>query len=251
MENIRFFDCNATVGKRRIKNPGSFNETDELIRKMKYYGIEKALVRHSLASEYDPMTGNLALSEEIKNHPEFKKTWVILPHHTGEFPTPAKLKELLKTNNVSAVALYPKDHMYSLNDIVCGDLFNMAEDCCLPIFINHDQIPDYKVLYDVLTTHPKLRLILTDLHYNTSRTLYPMLEKFENLFIETIGFKVHNGIEDICRQFGANRLIFGTCAPVYSGGAAIAMITYAPINPEEKTMIASKNIEKLIGEVRL
>jgi hypothetical protein len=37
------------IGKRKIKNPGSFHETGELIRKMKYYGIEGAMVYHTLA----------------------------------------------------------------------------------------------------------------------------------------------------------------------------------------------------------
>ena len=251
MKPLKFFDCNAIVGKRRIKNPGSFYKTDELLRKMKYYGIENALVRHSLAVEYDPITGNQALTEEIKNHPNLNGTWIILPHHTGEFPNPLQLNKQLKENNIKTVAMYPKEHMYSLYDWVCGEIFEMLEEYNIPLLINHDQIINYKDLHELLTGHPNLRIILTDLHYNTGRNLYPLLNKFENLYIETIGFKVHNGIEDVCKKFGANRLIFGTCAPVYSGGAAIAMITYAQITNEEKSMIASGNLEKILKEVSL
>ena len=251
LKKLKFYDCNAMVGKRRIKNPGSFYKTDELIRKMEYYGIEKALVRHSLAGEYDPITGNSALTDEIKDRHNLSGVWVILPHQTGEFPNAALLRELLKENRISAVAMLPKDHMYNLDDWVCSELFDMLEETNLPLFINHDQILAYKDLHALLSSRPKLRIILTDLHYNTGRNLYPLLEKFENLFIETIGFKVHSGIEDVCRNFGAGKLIFGTCAPIYSGGAAVAMITYARISDEDKQMIASGNLEKLLGEVCL
>jgi len=197
------------------------------------------------------LTGNHALPDELKNHPKLSGTWVLLPHHTGEFPTPAELKDQLRASNIKTVTMYPKDHMYNLYEWVCGDLFDMLEECNIPLFINHDQIINYKDLHEVLNCHPKLRIILTDLHYNTGRNLYPLLDKFNNLFIETIGFKVHGGIEDVCRKFGTGRLVFGTCAPVYSGGAAVAMITYAQISDDEKCMIASGNLERLLKEVRL
>ena len=82
MDSVRFFDCSSMIGRRRIKDPSSFYETDELIRKMKYCGIESAMVYHSLASEYSPAVGNQMLMEEIKDFPFFMGVWVgFAPSH--------------------------------------------------------------------------------------------------------------------------------------------------------------------------
>jgi predicted TIM-barrel fold metal-dependent hydrolase len=90
---------------------------------------------------------------------------------------------------------------------------------------------------------------LTNLHYNCARNLYPLLAKFENLYVETIGFKVYGGIEDVCEKFGAGRLLFGTGAPKYAGSGAVGMITYAGISDAEKRMIASGNLERILESI--
>lgn len=252
MGDIRFFDCNSVIGRRRIKNPGSFHETGELIRKMQYYGIEGAMVYHSLASGYSPSVGNRLLLDEIKDYSFLKGVWVVLPHHTGEFPKPEGLRIEMKNNNIKAVRIFPaaKDHGFSISDWCCGELFDMLEACRVPLMVDLDQLA-WDELYGILSAHPGLRVILTGLHYNCGRNLYPLLDKFEHLYIETIGFKPFNGIEDVCRRFGAHRLIFGTCSPLYSGGAAVGMISYAPVSHGEKCMIAGGNLEKLLGGVVL
>ena len=126
----------------------------------------------------------------------------------------------------------------------------MLEEHRIPLMIDLEQLP-WETLHNVLEAHPKLRLILTRLHYNCGRNLYPLLQKFEHLYVETIGFKVFDGIEDVCKKFGAERLIFGTSAPLFSGAAAVGMINYARISQEEKRKIAGENLEKLIGGVSL
>lgn len=252
MEDIRFFDCDSIIGRRRIKNSGSFHETAELLRKMKYYGIESAMVYHSLASDYSPSIGNRMLMDEIKDYPFLKGVWVVLPHHTGEFYRPDELMKEMKNSHIGAVRIFPaaKDFRFSVSDWCCGDLFGMLEACKVPLMIGLDQLT-WDELHGVLSAHPGLRLILTGLHYNCGRNLYPLFEKFEHLYVETIGFKLFGGIEEVCRRFGAERLIFGTCSPLFSGGAAVGMISYARISDAEKNRIASGNLEKLLGDVAL
>jgi predicted TIM-barrel fold metal-dependent hydrolase len=218
-----YFDCNGEIGIRRVINPGSFYETEELLRKMDYYGIGEALVHHSLAEGYHPQTGNARLMDEIKDIPRLHPVWVAMPHFTGEFPAPDALREAMKENGVKAVRMFPQTHGYSVSDWICGPLFDMLATYRVPLFIGSDQItPDN--LHSVMVNHPALTVVLTHIHYNNTRNLYALLSNFKNLHLETIGFKPLEGIEDVCKKFGAERLIFGTGAPLYSGGAAVGMI---------------------------
>ena len=60
-----------------------------------------------------------------------------------------------------------------------------------------------------------------------------------------------DGIEDVCAKFGAERILFGSSLPYGAGSAAVSMITYANISEEEKELIASGNLERLLGGVKL
>jgi predicted TIM-barrel fold metal-dependent hydrolase len=245
-----FFDCSCVIGRRRIINPGSYHDTNELVRKLKYYGIEGALAYHSMAREYSPSIGNQMLLEEISSLPFFKGVWVIMPHHTGEFPEPPVLREEMKKNNIKAVRMFPSGQGYTFSEWCCGDLFGMLEECRIPLMMGVREAT-YSELYDVMFAHPEMRVILTDLYYSACRNLYPLLKKFEHIYVETIGYKIFGGIEEFCRLFGADRLVFGSGMPVYSGGSATGMINYARISDEEKHKIASGNLERLLGGVML
>lgn len=252
MMSLDFFDCNCQVGMRGIVNPGSFYRIEDLAAKMPFYGIKKALVYHSMAREYHPQVGNSILIDEIKAYPELYPVWVLMPHHTMEFPKPQDLIGQMKTNGVKAVRMFPEswEQNYSISEWNCGELLSTLEKHRIPLMIGLDQLGWDKV-HEICSNHSGLRLILTEVDYRIDRNLYPLLNKFSNLYLETIGYKVHNGIEEICRRFGADRLIFGSNMPVIAGSAAVSMINYACISEAEKRMIAYENLEQLLGGVLL
>lgn len=252
MEELQYFDCNCSFGMRGIVEPGSFHKAGDLVERMRHYGIKRALVYHSMAREYNPAVGNSMLMKEITDDPSFYPLWVVMPHHTGEFPEPEELRRRMKEYNVRAVRMFPApaEHCYSLARWNCGELLSMLEACKIPLFIGLAQL-DWERLHELCSDYPGLKIIVTELGYSVDRDLYPLLKKFENLYIETTGYKVHSGIEEICGRFGAHRLIFGSRMPEYSGGSAVSMINYARITENEKKMIAGENLEKLLGGVQL
>ncbi|HHV59541.1 MAG TPA: amidohydrolase family protein [Clostridiaceae bacterium] len=248
---LEFFDSSCFFGRRSVVNPGSYWTVEELVENMNHFGIKKALVYHSIAKEYNPCIGNRMLMEDISKYPCLYPMWVVMPHHTGEFPEPDELLKQLRQNNVKAVKIFPsiKDHFYSISNWVCGELFSMLEKSGIPLFVGLDQLT-WNEIYELCTGFPKLNIVLTDLNYRADRNLYPLLQKFDNLCIETYGYKQHHGIEEICKKFGAGRFIFGSGTPVSSLASAITMINFARISDEEKRMIAYGNLEKLLGGVK-
>ena len=84
----------------------------------------------------------------------------------------------------------------------------------------------------------------------SNRRLFPLLEQYPNLYIETSYYVVHRGIELICRHFGAERLLFGTGLPQRAPGPAITALSYSQISDQERALIASGNLRRLLAEVR-
>lgn len=251
MDTLNFFDCNCSFGMRSVVEPGSFYKIEDLVNKMEYYGIEKALVYHSMAREYSPIVGNEMLMEEIKNYKQLIPVWCVMHHHTGEFYEPDDLKGKLKEKGIKAVCMFPghSDQFFTTAEWNCGELFSMLEMNSIPLIVGLDQI-GFDNLYNILNNHSALRVILTRTGYSADRNLYGLLKRFDNLYLETSGYKVHHCIEEILSRFGAHRLVFGSGMPMHSGGSAACTVNYSRISEEEKKMIASGNLEKILGGVK-
>lgn len=254
MEKLRFFDCNSYFGMRKLMLPGSFHTKEELLSRMERYGIDKALVHHAFARELDPAIGNARLMEEISGEDKLVPAWMIMPHHTGEFPDPDTLADMMKKDGVRAAVMLPSlgYYYFSTKDWNCGALFTMLEEARIPLFMAmHNFDPNFENLHDILRAHPRLRLVLTNVTYRVARNIYPLMNLFDNLHIETFGFKTQDGIADLCHRFGAERVLFGSGMPEASGAGAVAMVTYADLTFEEKQLVAAGNLERLLGGVKL
>lgn len=254
MKNLRFFDCNASLGRRKLVLPGSFYSKEDLLSHMEEYNIDKALVSHSVARELDPIVGNRMLDEEIKNEKRLLPCWIVMPHHTNEFPSPENLFLPMKESGVKAVTMYPSigNYYFSLSEWNCGKLYSFLEESGIPLILPMSELDDELVtLHNILEFHPRIKIILTNVLYSIARSLYPLLKKFPGLYLETSGFKTQDGIQDVCDVLDSSKLIFGSNMPVGSGASAIYMLLYANISPADKEKIAYENLNELLGGVLL
>ena len=247
---MEFFDSNCCIGRARIKFHDSFHSVDGLTERMGRYGIERALVYHVVAREHHPATGNAQLLEEIEGRPQLLPAWVVLPHHTGEFPEPEVLIREMAENGVRAVRMFPAvgEQNFSVAEWSCGPLLSALERHRVPLFLGLDQI-SWDELYNLCRSHPDLNLVATDLNYRMDRRLYPLLAGFPRLFIESSNYKVHRGLEHLCQTFGAGRIIFGTAMPVLAGAGAATTIRYADLSDPDKAAIATGNLTALLEGV--
>jgi len=228
MSVLKFFDCNCCFGRKGIINPGSYYKAEDLVNRMEYYGIYKALVYHTMAREYSPAVGNDLLMEEIKPYSCLEPVWAVMPHHTGEFPPPDLLISKMRKNKVRAVTMFPSaaDHDYSLAEWNSGELLSALEKNGILLIIGLEQFTSWNDIHDLCSRYRQLNIIITNLNYRVDRNLYPLLKKFDNLYIEISGYKVHQGIEEICRAFGANRMIYGSNSPLFTAAASICLLNY-------------------------
>ncbi|MFH1006220.1 MAG: amidohydrolase family protein [Candidatus Latescibacterota bacterium] len=248
MTSLSFFDSNCMIGRRTEANPGEIWRVDQLLEDRAYFGIVKTLVFHTLAKEYSPVVGNERLLEEIKEHESLHGCWVVLPAHTQEMQEPEAFVQTMIRAGVHSVRMFPKLHAFSLSEWCCGSLWKALEARRIPVLIDKDQI-EWREVWELCSTHRDLPLILTGVGYREDRSLYPLFEAFDNLYVEISWYGVHLGIEAICRRFGAERLLFGTRVPLFTPGTALTAVRYAQISSEEKRQIAGETLERLLGDV--
>ena len=74
---------------------------------------------------------------------------------------------------------------------------------------------------------------------------------YKNLYVDSSDFQEIRGIEYFVKKFGDERMLFGTNFPMDNMGGPIATLIGTNISQESKEDIASKNIERLMAEVKL
>jgi len=241
---LDFFDCNAQIGRYGVPQPEAYFTPQELLEKLQPLGISRALVYHSYSKELHPVEGNPKVVEETKGLP-LTAAWAALPPATRELPAPEDFIAQMKAQGVGAVRLFPATHSYCIRDWCVGELFDALEVHRVPIFIDAAQT-NYDHIASALESHPRLRLIILRPSYRCDRFVYPLMEKYEHLCLETSNYVGNGGIESICSRFGSSRLIFGTGLPFFDPGFAVSHITYAQIDDADKQAIAAGNLEKLL-----
>ncbi len=250
MAKIPFFDCNASVGRAGYPILLDVQDAAGLEREMEIAGVEEALVYHTAAREGHPPLGNALLEKEIEGHPNLHRVWVLLPHHTGEMPEPDELIGQMREKSVKAVRLYPgrPHHGFTLADWCSGPLLDALDAARLPLLLDIEAV-SWEEVFGLLSRYQRLPIVVSNCSYRHNRYLYPLWERFDNLYAETCRFLGAGTIEDVVRRFGAGRLLFGSNMPIYTGTAIVSRLTYADIPREDKEAIASGNLKRLLEEL--
>jgi len=250
-KKLHFFDANCWIGKSNNLSSVPLSKTNEIIEQMDYYGIERAIVSHTLSMYYHPLVGNKYLLEEINGINKLQGCFVLLPPSTKEMGLLDEYIDNMLSREVRAVRIFPKSHHFSIEDWSSAVLLGKLEERRIPLFI-WSRETEWDNLYKICKNYPRLPVILEQPDEETAlngRFLFPLLEKCKNLFLEVHNCILYLEIDEVVKRFGAERLIFGTYLPVDDPNASLMLVTDGDFSQIEKEKIAHKNLEKLIKGV--
>jgi predicted TIM-barrel fold metal-dependent hydrolase len=249
MDKLSYYDCNCSIGRAGYPLLLDIPDVEGLKKEMAAAGVERALVSHALARLGDPVLGNSRLMAEIAGDPDLDPVWFLLPHHTGEMPPPRRLLEELKAGRVRAVRMDPgrAQHGFSLAAWCAGELVEALDQARLPLMLDAELVT-WDEVQELLDRHPGLPVIMANCSYRHNRFLYPLFERYANLYVETSRFLGAGTIEDVVRRFGSRPLLFGTNMPQYTGTAAVGRLAYAEIEPADKDAVAGGNLRRMVRE---
>lgn len=250
---MKYFDCDCMLGIPKVPIPGVVPDIEDLLSEMKRLDIVKALVRHRLCIESFHETGNIFLMEQTAGHENLIPVWYVTPDGlTGEFK-PELMVERMLSHGIRAAWLTTKDTdaPFSLELWCSGKMLKVLEEHRVPLLIPYSEIPP-EMLNKVLGGFPELPLIILETpRLGRNPVVYSLMERHKNLFLCTSAlYGVHMGLEDLCRNFGAERILFGSSYPKCEGGASISFLNYSDLPDYFKEAIAYTNLDRIIMGVR-
>lgn len=245
------WDVNCLVG-RWPSAELLFHEVAGLIARMDALGVARAVVSHTHSRHFDPAAGNATLMAQLAAAPAEQRArlwpgWVLVPPVTEEHGTAAELEAALAAQAIRLVRLYPRDHNYSLGTPEAAELLALLERRRTVTLIDLEQT-SWEELDRVAGAYPALPLVAAHIGYRGLRRMAGVLARRPNVYIELSFFSSHQGLEWVVERYGAERVLFGTGAPVADGGGAVTRLRLAQVDEAAQALIGSGNLRRLLAE---
>ena len=126
----------------------------------------------------------------------------------------------------------------------------LMEELHIPLYLEPQ--PDYTYIYELLKEFPNLTVVLCNIGiWPSARLIYPLLKRYPNVYFESGDLGMTHGYEQVCEYFGSERLLYGTNFPSNNPGCSMNCLLTAKLSEQDRDNIAYKNMERLLGEVKL
>ena len=261
---MKLFDCSATYGTPDVP-PLQYAETPaELLAEMDFCAVDEALVTCAAQRCDSPLVGNELVVEQTKGEARLHPTWVLLPAQTEEqAPSVDRLLADMSRAGVRALWAFPGRNKYLLNATTFGPMFEEFTEHSIPIFFPLEEaVPGpggqlafqlgWQQVDTLLTQFPRLTFVVVNpMVWGQDRYFRPLVERHDHLYLDIGAYEQGRGLEDFCRKYGPDRLLFGTHYPEIPMGGPVLNLVNADIAAEAKESIGAGNLARLLREVRL
>lgn len=246
-----FFDCNAFIGlPAQKKDYSPAPSAEAILAEMDFSGLLRALVWHIAQFDAAPQLGNELLAQVIHSQPRLTGCWTLLPNQAREFPPFDVFLNAMRQANVTALRTFPLDHHFLLNRVAMGSWLEPIVTHRVPLFLSVELGCSWDIIYALLAEFPDLVCVVCD-HgcWGEDRRFRPLIERYPHVYVDTARYLLDGGIEAFVRDYGFERMLFGSGFPALHFGGMMLAIKHAQISEEAKAAIAGKNLERLLAEV--
>lgn len=257
-------DCNFWFGTNYLSQELSV-DTVKINDYTGYLGTNTKTPTIAVSSYFslymDPIDGDNMLTDLINSNQSLVGSMIFPNYFISREQDFDKYLKKKYSEKFKFCRLYPKTHKYMIDDCVFGKIYFFLNKYRFPIIINLDEIDitgnkaiNWQLISDISQQHPDIPLIIDggnskELMFNGY--FYQLLEKSENIYLETHNLLGFNQIEDIVEKFGSKKLIFGSFYPFYPGYLSCERIKYARISRDDKDNILSGNIKTILNNIKL
>lgn len=247
---MNIIDVNTMIGQWGPKKL-HYSGAGGLLLEMDRLGIARALVYDSRSRWYDAARGNDLLLGQTRGNGRLVPVMAATPLLQLEHGGAEKFVTYIRENGIGAVRLFPDEQNFTLYPWNIGELLEILNAYRIPLMIECRSLADplaafWNNIREIMRAYPGVPVVLLTPGYRESRILYQLFEAGSNLHADTSTFIAYEGIEEVVRLFGAERLLFGSGMPFIEAGAALGRLLYAQISRQDMEKIAFGNIEAML-----
>lgn len=237
------FDANIGVGHRHDR-PAPFQDADGLIKVMHQHGVDKAVIYHVQGESISAIEGNLALSGWAGIEGPFSLQWTAGPDEDSL----RQLQAFNQAGQVKSVRLHDTESSRELPfvDWIYGDLLSWLCKEKIPLWISLANTSPVEMMA-TLRQFPELVTIILGAHYTHAHLVRPLMKHLPLAHLELSRYEVLGGVEALKKEFGVQRLIYGSFYPRYEMGPILYYLHKIRFKEEELAAICGDNLERVLG----
>lgn len=253
------YDANAFIGKWPYWSIRS-SAPSQVVGELEGWSIDRAAICSTRSVFVNWEDGNVETEAAVRQYPTHFTPFACLgtlelshelPRHAYDFAD-------YMARGFRGVRLYPQHHSYHLLyeafvDLILEDAASRGWPVLLPLrIIMNWGVPslDLSVMEALVMRHPRVNWILSGINYLYELQLaISLMRRFPNVHLETSCVMGYTAIAKIVQQCGAQRLLFGSGAPVQHGAAALSKVLHASLSDSDLEAILGANLQRLLGEL--
>ncbi len=249
---VDFFDVNNWIKE------GDFNHVDEYKKAYINKAYRVILTNYfSLIYHWDFGNEKLTINPLLMEDENIFFGFIITPDNYSNGNFEKYIINCYK-KKVRLFRFFPKTHCFYIYDSYMKKIFNILDFYRFPVMLDLKQLDITGNKYfaidnieKVLDKNPNMPFILEcslkQLMFNSY--FLPLLDIYENLYLEISGLLAVNQIEHYVKKVGSNRLIYGTNHPSIELEFTRDRILLSDLNNKEKEEISSNNLDNIIRRI--
>lgn len=249
---FRFFDANCWIGSTQVDCFKTAESISEIVNELARFKIDEAVVSNMKCLEYNPLEGNIELIEKIGSCPNLYGSMVLVPEAGFSGRDIRNYIDRMMERKIVIARMFPRMLYHSMNKWQIGEILSYMEYKRLPLMLWHTEV-GWDTVQSICDEYRNLPVIIEG---NDKKLLYhnrffiPLLQKLENLYIETHNLIQYMGIDCLANTEGIHRMLFGSYFPFNDPNASMMMVTHACVSEKLKNEIAGGNLRMLIDNLR-
>lgn len=239
---VSVFDANVRVGDSH-HDVSACRDRASLLREMDRHGVARALIYHAQTEEISPTEGNVSLESWIGDDGRLVPQWSVMPL-PGSL---AQIKALYAQGRVNSVRLHETRSVgVPFRPWAYDELLRWLSEHHIPVWI---PFPDFdpNELVDTLAAYPNLVTVLVGAHYAHHMLVRPVLRAVPNAHLELSRYETTGGVESLCAEFGAARLLYGSWYSRYAMGSMLFYLHRLEIDEDVLALICAGNLERILA----
>ncbi len=214
-------------------------------------GVDKMVLSSTICMRVPYHLGNEIVFDAAAKDDRFYASAAVAPDmNLGGRNFAAEFEKMLEKKTVIA-RMFPKAHKYQLRKWLVDDVLSELERRRVPLMVWHMQI-EWDELAEIAEAYPNLPIIIEGSDQKTvyyAQSVMGLCEKYHNVHLEMHNFTHYDFFHYALKYIGADRLIFGSRSPFNDMNVPLYQILMNA-NEEERKLILSGNIKRLISEIR-
>ena len=251
------FDINAFIGKWPYW-PVRSGSAAEVAEELADWGIDRAAIcsTRSIFVHWDD--GNCEVEQACAQHPDRFVPFACLGTLELSHALPVRDYDFAgyAARGFRGVRIYPQHHSYHplyepFVDRLLEEAVTRGWPVMLPLRLGMNwALPslDLATIHELVLGHPRATWVLSGINYlHEFRMAVSLMRRLETVHVETSCVMGFAGIAKLVAECGAERILFGSGAPIQHGGAGVEKILRADIADSAREAILGGNAQRLLG----